>query len=169
MGTQPRLDERGDMPGQVGTRREALRIDEKILLLDLDLDLTGEVSTDLRNIFVDQTDLGRLYDAHRVWALLEKVAPLTGDKDQEAMVYLRGLELATRRGDFGRLNGARPSSRLCRVQVGGRHTGPVNLSTIWHRSCSAQATSTSARWRRRRPREDRQRPSEIRDLHWSAR
>jgi hypothetical protein len=85
---------------RLGRDAEASRIDEKILLLDLDLNRLGEVSTDLRNIFVDQTDLGRLYDAHRVWALLEKVAPLTGDNEEEAIVYLCGLEQATRRGDF---------------------------------------------------------------------
>lgn len=86
--------------GSLGREREALRIYEKVLLLDVDLDRPGGVVADLSNIFVVHAELGQLYDAHRAWTLMEKVAPVVGDGDLEARVYLSGLTLATRRGDF---------------------------------------------------------------------
>lgn len=86
--------------GSLGREREALRIYEKVLLLDVGLDRPGGVVADLSNIFVGHAELGQLYDAHRAWTLMEKVAPVTGDGDLEARTYLSGLPLATRRGDF---------------------------------------------------------------------
>jgi tetratricopeptide (TPR) repeat protein len=86
--------------GSLGHAREALKVYEKVLSLDIELDRPSDVATVMRSISLNLSYLGYYYDHYRVMQILEKFTTAASSEEERALLYLVGLPSAVRRGDF---------------------------------------------------------------------